>query len=86
MKQTLILLLILIFTSCQIIPCEKYYLYSEIQAQEQMRDVNYKPKYVNDSLYTTVTDSRAAFTVFKDIWPDGRIVKIGCPDTLKLKE
>lgn len=85
MKQIIILLLILIFTSCT--PCERYYCYSKQQESELkvFEGDQYKTKIVNDSTYTQMVTSKAAFELFKDAYPDMKIVVIGCPEDLKFK-
>lgn len=82
----LIILLLIFIASCTIVPCERFYLYSATQEAElKTIDSSYESKTVNDSAFTVITESKAGFDFYKQKYPDMRIVKVGCVDTLIIK-
>lgn len=83
MKQLIILILILILNGCYTIPCEQYYFFSEQHLNISLLEIkNYKVKYVNDRLYTGQADTKVAYDLYLNLWPDAKITYFGCPDTL----
>ena len=88
MKQLIIPILILIFTSCN--PgqpnCRMYYFYSEIHLNTSINeDPNYIISHVEERVYTAHADTESAYNLYLRFWPDAKITYVGCPDTLKFK-
>ena len=83
--KKLLLILPILFYHCSP-TCEQYYLYSPQQRFELTQiDPNYVDKTVNDSVYTKVVESKAAFEIYKQGYPDTKIAVIGCPQDVILK-
>lgn len=83
--KKLLLILPILFYHCSP-TCEQYYLYSPQQRLELKQiDSNYTDRTVNDSVYTKVVDSEAAYKIYKQGYPDTKIVVIGCPQDVILK-
>ena len=83
--KKLLLILPILFYHCSP-TCEQYYLYSPQQRFELTQiDPNYVDKTVNDSVYTKVVESKAGFEIYKQGYPDTKIVVIGCPQDVTLK-
>ena len=88
MKQLIVL--ILIFISSCTDNKEKYFYYSKkhhisLQHFAEDQGTTYIPGTVNDSMYTESGFTSWDYSIYKQMWSDAKIVKIGRIDTLRLK-
>ena len=88
MKQLIIPILILIFTSCS--PghpnCNIFYFYSEKHLNQSIeQDPNYIISHVENRVYTAHADTKTAYNLYLSLWPDAKITYVGCPDSLEFR-